>query len=270
MFLDDAVAAAADSANERMKSVSARELERRLEAAGAAPAFKGAIARQGGGVRVIAEVKRRSPSAGAIREDAQVRGIVAEYRRAGAAAVSILTSDLFGGSMEDLEQAREAGGVPVLRKEFISLDYQVLESRAYGASAILLISEALSSGRIAGLLSLARELGLEALVESHGREGLERALEAGAEVIGINNRDLATLEVDTGTTARLLPHVPAGALVVSESGIRTRACVREMEDLGVDALLIGEELMRAGEPGRRLRELLGRAGAGEEADESCG
>jgi len=256
MFIEDAMSSAADSARGRMEAVPARVLERMLENSGPAPSFEAAIRRGEGPVRIIAEVKRASPSAGVLYGNASVSRLVAEYRRAGAAAVSILTNDMFAGTLTDLHKAGEEGGLPILRKDFISLEYQLLEARVNGASAALLISDALAADRLRALLGYAGSLGLDALVESHGREGLERAADCGARILGINNRDLGTLELDLGTTERLLPLVPPGTVVVSESGIRRREDVARMDVAGVDALLIGEELMRADSPGQRLKELM--------------
>lgn len=265
VFLDDAVSAAIASYRERMEAAPAESLERALEGCGEPPDFKTAVSRGGGGVKIIAEVKRMSPSAGSIREKVRVADLVRAYRDAGAAAVSVLTSDYkFGGTIADLVEAERVTDVPLLRKDFIVDAYQVLESRVNGASAVLLVAAALTVDRIRALEGYARELGMAALVEAHNRVDLEKALDAGALLIGINNRDLATLDVDLGTTERLLPHIPEGRTAVSESGIGTRDQVMRMEELGIDALLIGEALMRAGEPGAMLRQLLG------EVDESCG
>jgi indole-3-glycerol phosphate synthase len=257
MFIDDAMRQAADSARERMLSVPAGSIELAVEAAPPAADFRRALTRGGGPVRMIAEFKRSSPSAGEISLGASVAGLVEEYERGGASAVSILTSELFDGSLSDLAEARVVSELPLLRKEFVSLEYQVLETRAFGASAVLLISDALAAKRLVALVRFANELGLEPLVETHGRAGLENAIEAGADVIGMNNRDLRTLEVDLGTTERLMAVMPPGVVTVGESGIRTREDVLRMQELGVDALLVGEELMRAADPASRLRELLG-------------
>lgn len=257
MFLDEAIEAAARAVKLRMELLPAGCLERIADDAGSPTAFAGAVARGGGPARVIAEIKRMSPSAGTIRSRASVAEIAPAYEAGGAAAVSVLTSGYrFGGCMADLEDARSACALPLLRKDFISGEYQVLEARAFGASAVLLISEALTETRLETLLGYARELDMEALVEAHTREGIEKALAAGAALVGINNRDLATLTVDVATTERLLSLVPDGTVVVSESGIRTAECARRVADFGVDALLIGEELMRASEPGQRLREFV--------------
>lgn len=270
MFLDDAMAAAVRSVRLRMELLPWECLESMAGELPPPPSFREAVTRANGRPRLVAEVKRSSPSAGVIRQHAPVAAIAAEYERGGASAVSVLTSDYrFGGCVADLEEARSACGLPLLRKDFISREYQVLEARAFGASAVLLIAEALSAERLDSLATYARELGMEALVESHSPGGLEKAVASGAKVLGINNRDLATLEVDTGTTERLMPLVPPGVVVVSESGVRTVECARRMASLGVDALLMGEEFMRAPMPGRRLREFVEALKAAVE-DESVG
>lgn len=265
MFLDEAIAAARKTASEMKEWLPASALECLARKAGPLPDFKSALKRNGGRVRVIAEVKRMSPSAGVISSAASAGPLASRYERAGACAVSVITCEYkFGGHIADLEEARAGCGLPLLRKDFLVEPYQVLESRAFGASAVLLIADALEAREIRSLASYARELGMEALVEAHSRESLEKALDSGAEIIGINNRDLATLEVDTDTTSRLLPFVPPGHVVVSESGIDTAEAARRMEESGVDAILVGEALMRAPDPGRKIKELLG------EVSESCG
>jgi indole-3-glycerol phosphate synthase len=218
--------------------------------------FKDAITRGRGPVRAIAEVKRRSPSAGDISPGASVTDLVQAYELGGASAVSVLTSADFAGSLADLNEARTATSLPLLRKDFISCEYQVLEARVFGASAVLLISDALDAARLEALIRFAGDLGMDALVESHRSDSLARALEAGAGVIGINNRDLRTLEVDLAATELLAPLVPGGVATVSESGIRTREDVSRVRASGADALLLGEELMRSARPADRLRELL--------------
>jgi indole-3-glycerol phosphate synthase len=206
--------------------------------------FMAAIERPG--LSVIAEHKRRSPSAGPIREGASVQDVVGAYERGGAAAVSVLTDGPhFGGSLEDLRAAREACSLPILRKDFIVDPYQVHESVAAGADAILLIVAALDDAELATLHALAVDLGLAALVEVHDERELERAARAGASLIGINNRDLRTMEVDAGRTFRLVESVPDGVAVVAESGFRDRAQLDDLADAGVDAVLVGEALMRA-------------------------
>jgi len=206
--------------------------------------FAGALARPG--LSVIAEHKRRSPSAGLIREDLVLEDVVGAYERGGAAALSILTEGpSFGGSLDDLRAARAAAGLPLLRKDFIVDPYQVNESFAAGADAILLIVATLPAQELADLHAQALALGLTALVEVHDAAELEVALRLGARVIGINNRDLKTLEVDTARTFELLPRVAGAALVVSESGFSRPEQLDELAHAGVDAVLIGEALMRS-------------------------
>jgi indole-3-glycerol phosphate synthase len=255
MFLEDAIERARESCRKRMVKVPSSSLEWQIEELPAGPVFTEALRRGDGPLRVIAEVKRRSPSAGPIREGALVSRLVQQYELGGATAVSILTSEEFGGNIADLGEARCATVLPLLRKDFISREYQVLEARAYGASAVLLISDALEESRLEALIRFAGELGLGALVESHTRESLEKALAAGASLVGINNRDLGTLQVDPGTFERLFPLVPPGVTTVCESGVRTGGDMLRVAERGADAVLIGEELMRAENPATRLREL---------------
>jgi len=265
MFLEEAVKRAESSSLERMKEVPAPGLERQVEELPPGPGFTEALHRGEGPLRVIAEVKRRSPSAGPIKAGALVSSLVRSYELGGASAVSILTSEEFGGDLSDLGEARCATALPLLRKDFISNEYQVLEARAYGASAVLLISDALEEKRLGTLIRFSRELGLAALVESHARDSLEKALAAGARLMGINNRDLATLEVDPGTFGRLFPLIPDGVTTVCESGVRTADDMVRAAGQGADAVLIGEELMRAESPAGRLRELRMAGAAGRPA-----
>jgi len=216
--------------------------------------FHGAVTRPG--IGVVAEFKRRSPSAGRLRERPDVRGQVSAYERGGACAVSVLTEGPnFEGSLEDLRAARGACDVPLLRKDFVVDDYQLHEARAAGADAVLLIVAALGQRDLASLHEGARAMGLDALVEVHDGEELRRALDVGADVVGINNRDLRDFSVDVGRTGKLLAQVPAGVAVVSESGISTPEQLRELERAGVAAVLVGESLMRAPDPEAALREL---------------
>jgi indole-3-glycerol phosphate synthase len=219
--------------------------------------FDGALARPG--IAVIAEHKRRSPSAGLIRDGVPLAEVVGAYERAGAAALSVLTeSSRFGGNLADLRAARNASALPILRKDFIVDPYQVHESLADGADAILLIVAALSFEELRSLHDLAGELGLDAVIEVHDADEMARAIEIGARIIGINNRDLATLEVDTARALELYPSVPSDALAVAESGYRERAQLDQLQAAGVDAVLIGETLMRAPDIEAACRELTGR------------
>jgi indole-3-glycerol phosphate synthase len=210
------------------------------------------------GISVIAEHKRRSPSAGAIREGGTVREIVSAYERAGAAALSILTEHQhFGGSLEDLREAKLATGLPILRKDFVVDHYQVFESAVVGADAILLIVAALEPRELERLHAEALALDLDVLVEVHDERELETALELDADLIGINNRDLTDFSVDVARTFELLSDVPAGKTVVSESGIASREQLDELERVGVDAVLVGEALMRAADVEAACRALTG-------------
>jgi indole-3-glycerol phosphate synthase len=235
-----------------------------LEGGGEVPAARRSLhaALTGPGISVIAEFKRRSPSAGALRERPDVAELVGAYERGGAAAVSILTEGPhFDGSLEDLREARAACALPLLRKDFIVDPYQLHEARAGGADAVLLIVAALEEPTLRALHEQARELGLEVLVEVHDGAELARANEAGARLIGINNRDLRDFSVDVERTFALLEEVPDGGVVVSESGIATAAQLRRLEQRGVRAVLVGETLMRSPDPEGALRELL--SGRGE-------
>jgi indole-3-glycerol phosphate synthase len=210
----------------------------------------------GPGVSLIAEHKRRSPSAGEIRAGATVAEIVRAYERGGAAALSVLTEPFhFGGGLDDLVAARAATSLPVLRKDFIVDPYQLYESAAAGADAILLIVAALELPELEVLLQGARELDLDAMVEVHDERELELALEVDADVLGINNRDLSDFSVDVERTYDLLSDVPAGKTVVAESGFWTRDQIDDLERVGIDAVLIGERLMRAPDPEAAVREL---------------
>ncbi len=230
----------------------------RLAGGGEAPAarrpFHAALA--GPGIAVIAEFKRRSPSAGTLRERPDVAELVGAYERGGAAAVSILTEGPhFDGSLDDLREARAACALPVLRKDFVVDAYQLHEARAAGADAVLLIVAALEQPALLALHEQAQELGLDALVEVHDRAELARAIEVGAQLIGINNRDLRDFSVDVERTFALLEEVPDGVAVVSESGIATAEQLRRLEERGVQAVLVGETLMRSPDPEAALRAM---------------
>ncbi len=215
------------------------------------------------GLSVIAEHKRSSPSAGVIRDDLQLEDVVRAYGRGGAAALSVLTEELsFGGSLDDLRRARASSELPVLRKDFIVDGYQVVESAAAGADAILLIVAALTPAQLGRLHALAAEYALGVLVEVHDADELAVATELGASVIGINNRDLTTLRVRTETTFELLAGVPPQSVKVSESGWRERAELERLQAAGVDAVLVGEALMRSPDIEAACRALAGGAPTG--------
>ncbi|MFN2616717.1 MAG: indole-3-glycerol phosphate synthase TrpC [Thermoleophilaceae bacterium] len=252
--LEDLVGATRQALEERKARVALPELERRLGGHTEGRPFAEALSRPG--TSVIAEYKRRSPSAGPIREGASCADVVGAYERGGAAAISVLTEGAhFGGSLDDLSEARGASDLPLLRKDFTLDPYQLYEAKACGADAVLLVVAALRPPELGTLYGLARDLDLDALVEISRLEELEVALETDADVIGINNRDLEDFSVDLQRTFDLLADVPAGKTVVSESGIATREQVEELEGVGVDAVLIGEALMRAPDPEAAVREL---------------
>jgi indole-3-glycerol phosphate synthase len=254
-----------DEVRRRRKAVPLADLESRLGPHREGRPFAEALVRPG--VSIIAEHKRRSPSAGEIRAGATVSEITQAYARGGAAALSVLTEGPhFGGTLEDLQEARAATDLPILRKDFMVDAYQVYEAAVAGADAILLIVAALEPKELAGLYGEALGLDLDVLVEVHDEEELESALEVvDADVIGINNRNLVDFSVDVERTYELLSDVPAGKTVVSESGFHTRDQIEELERVGVDAVLIGETLMRAPDPEVALRDLTGH---GEGAEES--
>jgi indole-3-glycerol phosphate synthase len=217
-------------------------------------------------VNVIAECKRRSPSKGVIRARYDPVAIAREYEHAGAAAISILTeATFFDGSLAHLGAVREAVGVPLLRKDFVVDAYQVHEARAAGADAVLLIVAALEQEMLVSLHELATSSGLAVLVEVHDEAELERAAEAGARIIGVNNRNLRTLRTDTSVSERLIARMPAGVVRVAESGLKTSADLRRLHDAGYDAFLIGESLMAQPSPGEALRSLVAGMAAGRAA-----
>jgi indole-3-glycerol phosphate synthase len=254
--LDRIVETTRDEVQRRRASVSLAELEAALRARPEGRPFSEALTRPG--ISVIAEHKRRSPSAGPLRESSSVVDIVQAYERGGAAALSILTEPFhFGGSLDDLRDARAATDLPVLRKDFIVDGYQVYESAAAGADAILLIVAALEHDELAELLGEARGLDLDVIVEVHDEDELELALDVDADVVGLNNRDLSDFSVDIERTYELLSDVPAGKTVVAESGFSTREQLDDLERVGIDAVLVGETLMRAGDVEAACRELSG-------------
>lgn len=242
------------------------EVERRKRAAArsAAPAVRRLprdfdAALRGGSPAIIAEFKRRSPSKGALAAERDPAATAREYAQAGAAALSILTEqEFFAGTDADLTSARAATALPVLRKDFTIDIFQVRESAELGADAVLLIVAILEPALLRELLQASRDEGLAALVEVHDDAELDRALAAGATLIGINNRDLRTFDVSLQTSLRLRPRIPAQCTTVAESGIRTRDDVRRLSDAGFHALLVGETLLTAGDAGQVLRTLRGR------------
>jgi indole-3-glycerol phosphate synthase len=257
MILDDILARTRADLVERKRARSLALVE--AEAARRPPTRSLArVLRQPGRITCIAEFKRRSPSAGWIAEDADPATTARAYAAGGASAMSVLTDEpFFGGGLDDLAAARIASDLVILRKDFIVDRYQVLEARAAGADAFLLIVAALEDEELASLLAAGRDVGLEALVEAHDPLEVARAVAAGAAIVGINNRDLRTFTVDRELAARLRPQVPADRIVVAESGIRDAADVARLRAANVDAILVGEALMRAPDPAAGLRALLG-------------
>ncbi|MEX1257069.1 MAG: indole-3-glycerol phosphate synthase TrpC [Gemmatimonadota bacterium] len=256
---DDVLTRIVETKRGEVAKLTAREEDLRAPAAAAPPPrdFAGAIAGRGA-VSLIAEVKRRSPGAGPIRPGLDPVEIARAYEGAGAAAISVLTDgEYFGGSLEDLTSVRNAVALPVLRKDFILAPVQVREARAAGADAILLIVRILDDRELRELRLLAEGLGMAVLVEAHDGEELERALASGASLVGINNRDLRNFTTRLETTLDLLERVPEGIVLVSESGIRTSDDVRRLGARGVHAVLVGESLLRAPDPGAAARELVG-------------
>lgn len=235
---------------------------RRAAASGAAPRDLWAALSAGESVAVMAEVKRRSPGAGPIRPDLDPLDVAASYERGGARALSVLTDrQYFGGSLEDLRRIRDRVGLPVLRKDFTIDPLQVFEARAAGADAILLIVRILEDGDLTALRELSESLGMSALVEAHDALEVERALDSGARLLGINNRDLRTFTTRLEVTTDLVHRVPDQVVLVSESGIHGANDVRLLGEAGVDAVLVGESLLRQPDLGSAARALTGQVKA---------
>lgn len=255
-MLDRILAAKAGEVQALLSGVGLAGLERAAKEAPAPRDFRAALL-AAPGPAVIAEIKRRSPSAGELRAGASPAGLARAYQASGAAALSVLTDGpFFGGSLADLAAARAACSLPVLRKDFIIHEAQVYEARAAGADAVLLIAAALRPDDLARLHRLAGDLGMAALVEVHRSDEIDAVLAAGPKLIGINNRDLSDFRVDTGVCLRLRPLIPADVTVVAESGISRTGQIDEMRRAGLDAFLVGSALMRAPDPGRALARLL--------------
>ncbi len=256
-ILDQLISAARHGVEERKRRVPAGQLADDLGRRGQDRPFREALARPG--MSLVCEFKRKSPSAGEIAPGVELPEQVGAYEEGGAAALSVLTDEThFEGRLEDLAVARESCSLPILRKDFVVDRYQLLEAAVSGADAVLLIAGVLDDEQLRSFQAEAIELDLDCLVEVHDAAELDRTLGTGAEVIGINNRNLDSGVVDVGTTYELITDVPAGKIVVSESGISTREEMIELERVGVDAALIGEALMRAGDPASKVSELAGR------------
>jgi indole-3-glycerol phosphate synthase len=258
MILDTIVETKRREAALRKAATPLAGLEKMIASMPPARDFKAALDADAG-CAIIAEVKRRSPSRGLLRADFAPVRIALEYESHGAAAVSVLTdATFFGGSDADLTAVKDAVTLPVLRKEFIIDPYQIYETRAIGADALLLIAAILTEGQLRGYRELAESLGMSALVEIHNREELARALSCGARIIGINNRDLKTFVTDIRTSVELAPLIPKDRIAISESGIRTRGEIETLLKAGIRAFLIGETLIASPEIGPKLKELLGK------------
>lgn len=254
-FLDDIVASTHRRIDEAKEKVTEDALEQRLASRSEPRNFAAAL--QADDVTVIAEIKRATPAKGPLNLDLDAGRTAAAYAEGGAAAISVLTEpDLFKGSLEDLEHAAGAG-LPVLRKDFILDPYQLLEARAAGADAVLLIVRILDHPSLVSLLRLTRSFGMEALVEVNTEEELERALDIQANVIGVNHRDLDSFEVDPDLTKKLAPKVPPGVVLVALSGVSERREVEDLGTAGVRSVLVGESLVTAADPVLKLRQLLG-------------
>jgi len=257
--LGEIVAKTRERVRERRKELPLDRILSNSPTPGGRRHFTTAIARPDR-VNVIAEFKRKSPSRGPLRADLHPVLVAQAYEIAGAAALSILTEEeYFGGNLDDLQQARSATLLPSLRKDFIVDPYQIWESWIAGADAVLLIVAALSDAELKGLVAAAAETGLDALVEVHDESELERALTAGAGLVGVNNRDLRTLQVSLDVSLRLSKAIPDHVVAVAESGISNGAEVRRLRDAGFDAFLVGEHLMLSTDPGAALERLLASA-----------
>jgi indole-3-glycerol phosphate synthase len=257
-ILDTIVAAKRAELEAAKKKMPLPALEKRIRDLPAARDFSAALqGGRNGKIHIIAEVKKASPSKGIICEQFDPVDIARQYQDNGAAALSVLTEEkYFLGSLDYLQQIKEATEIPVLRKDFIFDPYQIFEARARGADAILLIAAMLEKGQLKNLLALCRRMSLASLFEVHDRKELETALELDADVIGINNRDLNTFKTDISTSLRLVKLIPRGKTIISESGLARREDILALQEAGVDAFLIGEAFMKENSPGDKLGELI--------------
>jgi len=258
--LDGIIAGVVEDLGQRITATPLSELRSRV--ADVAPALDPLSAFREPGVSIIAEVKRKSPSKGELADIPDPASLAGQYAKGGAAAISVLTEGRrFGGSLADLDAVREHVDIPVLRKDFIVDPYQLWEARAHGADLALLIVVSLGEGQLVDMLGLCDELGLTALVESHTAEELGRAIDAGAKLLGINARDLTTLKVDRSVFAGLAPLVPEGMVRVAESGVVSPEDVAEYHRAGADVVLVGEALVRSGDPRTAVRTFIDTANA---------
>jgi indole-3-glycerol phosphate synthase len=254
-MIDRIITLKKEEVEQRKKALPLARLQERI--AREKPPLDLASALKGDHIRLIAEVKRASPSRGILHPNLKPVQLVQTYVEGGAAAISVLTeADHFKGHIDYLEAIRQEVQLPLLRKDFIFDPYQVYESRAYGADALLLITAILSQDQLEELLSLSHSLGLRCLLEVHNENEVEIALLSGAQIVGINNRDLSTFAVDIDTTRRLRPLIPQQRIVVAQSGIRSRSDVEKLEEWGIDAMLVGEALVTAGDVMAKMTELM--------------
>lgn len=259
MILDEIIAYKKEELVDAKRRMPLSEVRAKAADAGPLRGFGRALSGKGG-IKLIAEVKKASPSRGVIRRDFDPVAIAKFYEKSGAACLSVLTeSRYFQGSLAYIDAIRRETGLPLLRKDFIIDEYQLFEARAAGADAVLLIAACLERRQIEDYLGVAGGLGLDVLAEAHTGKELELTLRAGAAIVGINNRDLATFSVSLQTTFDLLKDVPDDRIVVSESGIGSREDVLKLQQAGVDAVLVGESLMRERDIGKKVKELLGTA-----------
>jgi indole-3-glycerol phosphate synthase len=254
-ILDRIVTEKRQEVAQKKRSLPVSALKARLDRRQASPDLASALS--GNSMKLIAEVKKASPSKGVLRPVFDPVALAKTYARGGAAAISVLTEvNHFQGSLEHLASIKDEVSLPLLRKDFIFDPYQIYESAAFGADALLLIAAILSREQLEELLSLSRRLGLRCLVEVHNENEVEKARLAGADIIGINNRDLSTFAVDINTTHRLRPLIPEGRIVVSESGIKSREDVQKLREWGVNAVLVGEALVTASNTLAKMEELI--------------
>ena len=244
---------------ERKEQRSLAELQHSIS--GSQPPVDLEACLQGDGIKLIAEIKRASPSRGWLSPNLEAASLAQSYAQGGAAAISVLTEPTyFKGSLDDLATARGTSGLPLLCKDFILDVYQIYEARAHGADAVLLIVAILSPQELFSLIETTHLLGMSVLVEVHNELEIEKALGGGARLIGINNRDLTDFTVDLGTTRRLRSFIPSGIAVVSESGINSHRDIASLQEIGVDAVLVGETLVSSSDPAAKIKELLGGKG----------
>lgn len=256
MILDDILAAKRQEVEAAKIRLPLKELEKRVPVPRSSREFRRALEHASAKPALIAELKRKSPSKGMLRERFDPVSLAQQLQDAGAAALSVLTDErFFGGTLDFLRDVQQFTEIPILRKDFILDAYQLYEAAYYQADAVLLIAQALGDEQLRDYLQIARRLGLDALVEVHTETELSRALTAGASLIGINHRDLRTFTMHPDLTARLAPKIPSGVVIVSESGIRHQEDVRRLKTLGIHAVLIGESLMTAPDPAAKVREL---------------